>query len=415
MTFSQKVAISDSRVWGVILAAGSGARLARSCGGQAKQFLNWRGKPLYWHSIETFARCACVEGVVLVLPPNSKENVPELYQKYQPGIQLKVTEGGPTRNDSSILGLARVPLTVRKVLIHDAARPFFTPELIWRICEQLTSERPCVIPGMPVKDTIKLINSAGLNDNASPVEKTLPRANLRSVQTPQGFMASVLRKAQQDWQHLINNNTLENMPEITDDASLMENFGYPVYIINGEEKNCKITTPEDLKLLQEPNSCIPVSGFGYDVHKISHMEEDKPLMLGGIKIPSKFSLIAHSDGDVLLHALMDAILGAANSGDIGQHFPDNNPEFANISSSLLLNRVMTMVSKNNVTITSIDLTLVCQKPKISPFRKEIEKNIGRLTKVDRVNLKATTEEGLGFTGREEGIKAYAIVSGLKRV
>ncbi|MDR2055364.1 MAG: 2-C-methyl-D-erythritol 2,4-cyclodiphosphate synthase, partial [Desulfovibrio sp.] len=197
----------------------------------------------------------------------------------------------------------------------------------------------------------------------------------------------------------------------TDDAALMEKAGHSVRVIAGEPKNVKITTPEDLAMLAETPAPCPRVGMGHDVHRYGG---NRPLVLGGVAIPGGPKVLAHSDGDALLHALMDALLGCAGLGDIGQHFPDSDMRFENIPSSVMLNEVLAMTRNAGIRPIHADMTIVAQIPRIHPWREEIRNNVARLLNLPagRVNLKAGTEEGLGFTGRREGIKAYAVVSAL---
>lgn len=233
---------------------------------------------------------------------------------------------------------------------------------------------------------------------------TLPRARLAAVQTPQGFQLELLR--------LAHGHALQEGLSVTDDAALLEALGHAVHIIPGEAANVKITRPEDLALLEEKQEqARPRTGLGYDVHRYG---PGRPMKLGGVVIPGGPQVLAHSDGDVLLHALMDALLGCAGLGDIGQHFSDKDARFEGISSALLLDHVLDMTRAAGLTLCHADLTVVAQTPRLAPFREEIRKNVARLLSLPTalVNLKATTEEGLGFTGRAEGVKAYAVVSAL---
>ncbi len=235
------------------------------------------------------------------------------------------------------------------------------------------------------------------------VLRTIERTPLRAVQTPQAFQRIALRHAHEE--------ARQKERIVTDDAAMMEDSGFTVVIVPGESTNMKITTPDDLRLLETPQepSHIPCTGFGYDVHRFG---SGRPLKLGGIAIPNAPEIVAHSDGDVLLHALMDALLGCAALGDIGEHFPDTAQAYDNISSVLLLDEVLERIRKRNIQPVHVDMTIVTQTPKIAPFRENIRKNVARLLalEIQAVHLKATTEEGLGFTGAKEGIKAFAQVT-----
>ncbi|SFW61823.1 MULTISPECIES: 2-C-methyl-D-erythritol 4-phosphate cytidylyltransferase [Desulfovibrio] len=386
--------------WAILLAAGQGHRLAAATGGLAKQFLHWQGMPLYWHAAKAMSRSAAVAGIVFVFPPADydahAENLRALYAAGDLGLPCLTAVGGALRQDSVRHGLAALPADVSHVLIHDAARPFVSPALIRKICASLESGVPGAIPALPVTDTIKTVSH-------DLVTGTLPRHTLRAVQTPQGFRLELLLQA--------HSHAEKQKLNVTDDASLLEELGCEVHVVEGEAANVKITNPEDMDLLRPPHALPrPCTGMGYDVHR--YAPGGRPMRLGGVLIPAGPEVAAHSDGDVLLHALTDAILGCAGLGDIGQHFSDKDPRFDNISSALLLDEALDMVRKKGVQLCHADLTLIAQTPRLAPHREEIRKNIARLLALpaDCVNLKASTEEGLGFTGRAEGIKAYAVVT-----
>lgn len=386
--------------WALILAAGSGRRLAAATGGTAKQFLRWRGVPLFWHSARAMSRSAAIGGLVFVFPASrmdaARSLLDALHRRDDLGLPWFVAQGGPRRQDSVALGLAALPGTVRHVLVHDAARPFVSPGLVRRLSAALAEGAEAVIPVLPVTDTIKRV-AHGF------VRQTLPRAELAAVQTPQGFALPPLRQA--------HARARENGLEATDDAALMEAMGHEVRAIDGEACNVKITNPDDLALLRDTAPQPETrTGMGYDVHR--YATGGRPLVLGGVPIPGGPEVLAHSDGDVLLHALMDALLGCACLGDIGQHFPDKDPAFAGISSAVLLRRVLDMTRAAGVQARHADLTVVAQTPRLAPHSGAIRKNVARLLDLPAacVNIKASTEEGLGFTGRAEGIKVYAVVS-----
>ncbi|MDR1857817.1 MAG: 2-C-methyl-D-erythritol 4-phosphate cytidylyltransferase [Desulfovibrio sp.] len=388
----------------MVLAAGQGSRLAQATGGRPKQFLEWRGSPLYWHSVLTFGRCAAVDGVVLVFPPDvlesERERVAGLSRRDALGLPLRTVAGGPRRQDSVRHGLAGLPPEAEFVLVHDGARPFLAPGLVHRVAEALRNA-PGAIPALPVTDTVKEIRKG--NDGRDVVAGTLPREGLVAVQTPQGFVVRLLREAHER----------AGERDVTDDASLMEEAGHEIRIVEGDPRNVKITRPEDLALIADPEVLCTVAGLGYDVHRFAKGgEEGRPLKLGGIPIPGDMRVLAHSDGDVLLHAVMDAILGAAGLGDIGRHFPDDDPAMEGVSSALLLDRTLELAAGSGVRPFHADVTVIAQRPKVQPFRDEIRGNLARLLQLprERVNVKATTEEGLGFTGRMEGIKASALVT-----
>jgi 2-C-methyl-D-erythritol 4-phosphate cytidylyltransferase/2-C-methyl-D-erythritol 2,4-cyclodiphosphate synthase len=390
--------------WAVILAAGRGLRSGRQV---PKQFLPYRGMPLFLHSLLAFAAVPSLRGLVLVLPPDCDFDAVSslLRDRYAVRLPCLLRAGGESRQESSALGAAALPADCDAVLIHDAARPFVTPSLITRVMEAL--ERGCraVIPGIAVTDTLKEVDASGV------VRKHLDRAGLRAVQTPQGFVPEDLKKAHE--------RARSAYSPVTDDAGLMELCGIPVTVLPGEPGNFKITTPEDLRLLRPmpddagsggfPTS-VPRSGFGYDVHRYGG---NRPLVLGGIPIPGDLAVHAHSDGDVLLHALMDALLGCICAGDIGLLFPDSDPNLENIAGGILLTETLERCRAAGFRPEHADLTVIAQVPRIAPYRDAVTDNIAKLLRLDRsrVNLKATTEEHLGFTGEKKGIKAAALVNG----
>ncbi len=398
-------------IWAILLAAGHGRRMAEAAGGP-KQFLLFRGAPLYWHAAKTFTSVARLRGLIFVFPEhclNEERKRLELLTSRNFGLPWRVTAGGAERRDSARNALAALPPECDAVLIHDSARPFVTPTLANRVIDALEEGAQGAIPGIALTDTIKRAHDAQ-------IAETLDRSSLFAVQTPQGFARGILEQA--------HAKALENGWSVTDDAALLERLGFPVRLVPGEIENNKITTPEDLRMLAPRETApapLPVAGLGYDVHRFtSAAENDKkrqparPMRLGGVPITNGPEVLAHSDGDVLLHALMDALLGLIGKGDIGGLFPDTDPAFDNLNSSLMLDHVLDLVNEAGVRLTHVDCTLVAQIPKIAPWREEIRKNLCRLLNLDpaHVNVKATTEEGLGFTGEKKGIKALVTASGL---
>ncbi|BBD07835.1 2-C-methyl-D-erythritol 4-phosphate cytidylyltransferase [Desulfovibrio ferrophilus] len=385
--------------WAIILAAGSGTRLAEAGLATRKQFLELEGLPLFWHSALTFAHVARISGLVFVFPPEefdaAKASTEALLAQYPLNLPCRFAQGGIRRQDSVFNGLEALPADCLQVLVHDSARPFASARLSNTLIDTLGSGAEAAIPAIPVKDTIKRISG-------STVAETLPRAELCAVQTPQAFILAMLRKAHEFCQ--------QNQIAVTDDASMVEAMGGSVAIVPGEEDNIKITTPEDLKMLTPKQTpAIPVTGWGYDVHKYG---PGRPMVLGGVPIQGAPEVVAHSDGDVLLHALADALLGCLGRGDIGQHFPDTDAAFEGIESSILVNEILLMADKDGLNITHVDLTLICQKPRLAPHTAQIKSSVERLLRLNskQVNVKATTEEGLGFTGKKLGIKAVACVT-----
>jgi 2-C-methyl-D-erythritol 4-phosphate cytidylyltransferase/2-C-methyl-D-erythritol 2,4-cyclodiphosphate synthase len=386
-------------LWTIILAAGQGSRLACETGGERKQFLPLDGLPLYWRSVTTMAAVPELAGMVVVFPaPEFDERARELHDLKEAspvGVPVLAVAGGKRRQDSVRLGLAALPQGCGRVLVHDSARPFFSPTLVRALLDGLTDGIDGVVPGLPVTDTVKHVED-------DRVLSTLRRDSLRAVQTPQLFPAALLRQ--------VHERALAESWEVTDDASMVELAGGTIRVVPGETANLKITNPEDLRVLAAPTPApVPCTGFGYDVHAYGGT---RPMVLGGMPIAGAPLVKAHSDGDVLLHALCDAILGCLGLGDIGEHFPDSDKKFDNISSAILLSEVMDKARHMGLTVTHVDLTVIAQTPRLSPHKAGIRANVARLMELSdhQVNVKATTEEHLGFTGRKEGIKAVAVVT-----
>lgn len=393
-------------IWAIIAAGGSGSRLAGAGGGTPKQFMEYRGVPLYWHGARAFARVAALRGVVFVFPPHllddAAQDLERLARTEDFPLPFKVAAGGKERQDSVRNALTALPPECDAVLVHDAARPFVTPRLAASVAQALLDGHAGVIPGLPVVDTVKQVDATGT------VTATIDRATLRAVQTPQGFFRPALVRAHE--------TAVERGLAVTDDAALLEAAGIPVLVVPGDAANVKITSPADLALLHpehtETPMPVPLTGFGYDVHAFGG---GRPLILGGVPIPCDLTVNAHSDGDTLLHALIDAILGCLGRGDIGTLFPDSDPGFAGIESGILLAEVLRLAAQDRVTLAHADLTVVAQTPRLAPHRERIAANVARLLglPLHRVNVKATTEEKLGFTGEKKGIKAYAVVTAMQ--
>ncbi|MDD6649418.1 MAG: 2-C-methyl-D-erythritol 2,4-cyclodiphosphate synthase [Subdoligranulum variabile] len=297
-----------------------------------------------------------------------------------------VVQGGATRADSVRSGLAAAKGQL--VAIHDAARPFASAEIITAAL-QAAAESGAAAPAVPVKDTIKIADQDGK------VVATPDRAMLYAVQTPQCFDRALYLQA-------LEAVSGEKASLVTDDCSLFELAGLPVTLTAGDYANLKITTKEDLQ--KEKTMRI---GHGYDVHRLV---EDRKLILGGVEVPYEKGLLGHSDADVLLHAVMDAVLGAAALGDIGQHFPDTDPAYKGADSLALTREVAKIIAAHGYKVGNIDATILCQRPKLAPHIPTMRQNIADAfgLPLDAVSVKATTEERLGFTGEGLGIAAHAV-------
>lgn len=377
----------------IIAAAGSGTRMGFS---KNKVLVPLLGVPILVRSIEKFTCQAWVEQIIVVVRREDYSEVESLIKQWDLRVD-KLIIGGKRRQDSVALGLESLSPDIEWVFIHDAARPLIESRIINDVYNQV-SKYQAIGVAVPVKDTIKVIN------NVQVVEDTPIRANLWAIQTPQVFSYSLIKQAYQQakisgW-------------EVTDDCSLVENMGFPVKLIEGSYTNIKITTKEDLQLaavllkMQTGGSLVMKSGMGYDVHRLT---KGRQLILAGVEIDHPYGLAGHSDADVVTHALMDSLLGAAGLGDIGRHFPDTEPEYRGISSIELLKRVMAKLNSLDYQINNVDLIIVAQKPKLAPYVECMRTVLAKTMRIDpgNINIKATTTEGLGFCGREEGIAAFA--------
>lgn len=379
-----------ARVAAVVVAAGQGVRAG---GALPKQFRRIAGETLLEHALSAFAEAPKVAFVQPVIRPEDLAIVRTLTS----GMNiLAPVSGGPTRQASVRAGLeALLPRSPDIVLIHDAARPFASANLIARAIEA-AEKTGAAIPALPVTDTVKRVDQAGT------VEATLDRDSIRLVQTPQAFAFPALLEAHQ-------RAAAQGRNDFTDDAALAEWAGMKVSVFAGEPGNIKLTTPEDFARAEAIQSAAlgdVRTGSGLDVHAFGPGDH---VTLGGIRIPHSHSLTGHSDADVALHALTDAILGALADGDIGAHFPPSDPQWRGASSDRFLAFAVERVRARGGRIANLDLTIVCEAPRIGEHRDTMRASIARFAGIgiERVSVKATTSEKLGFTGRGEGIAAYA--------
>lgn len=358
----------------IIVAAGKGERTGSSV---PKQFAPLAGRPMLCWSHAALAAHPAIDRVVVVIG----EGQDALLAEALPGV-IGVC-GGATRRESVARGLAAIAGADR-VLIHDAARPFVTAAVIDRLLAALDSHEGA-IPTLPVADT--LVAADGAN---------VPRAGLARVQTPQAFRFESIVKAHADWQG----------DEPTDDAQMVRALGGSIALVQGDAMLEKVTFAEDFAAAQARIGWDTRTATGFDVHRLEDGEE---LWLGGVKIPHHQGLSGHSDADVALHALTDALLGTIAAGDIGQHFPPSDPQWRGAESGQFLQHAASLIAARGGEISFIDVTIICEAPKIGPHRGTIQARIAELLglSTDRVSVKATTTERLGFTGRGEGIAAQA--------
>jgi 2-C-methyl-D-erythritol 4-phosphate cytidylyltransferase/2-C-methyl-D-erythritol 2,4-cyclodiphosphate synthase len=388
------------KIVALITACGRGNRFNRG-EGIPKQYLPLAGIPMLRHSILAFLNHPQVSDVLCVIHPDDVE----LYEQSTIGLDLlNPVFGGETRQSSIRIGLEElIDYKPNKVLIHDGVRPFVSKRIINGILEKLESH-PAVIPAIAVEDTIKKIGDGK-------IEWTLERENLWRAQTPQGFL----------YQDILNSHIAFKDLNFTDDSALNEYAGIPVAIVPGSQNNFKITTEEDydrakhmipflIDDYREETRC----GIGFDVHGFRKIEndEDNFIRLCGTEIEFDKKILAHSDGDVGIHALIDALLGAIGQGDIGEHFPPSEQKWKNCDSREMLKKVYGIIQKSSASILNIDLTIICERPKILKYKNKMKEELSAILGVSsqRINIKATTTEKLGFIGREEGIACQAIAS-----
>lgn len=382
---------TGEKVAAVIVAAGRGTRAGHA--DVPKQFRAIGGESLLRRSLGLFAdKTLCGMAQTVIHPDNAA-----LYAQAADGFALlPPVHGGPTRQASVLAGLeALVPHGPDIVLVHDAARPFASRALIARAIDA-ARKTGAAIPGLPVTDTIKSIDRHGF------VGETLARDSLRAVQTPQAFAFEPLLEAHR-------RAVRERRGDFTDDAAIAEWAGMQVSVFDGESGNIKITHPEDFMRAEAMTMGLlgdVRTGNGIDVHAFGSGDH---VIIGGIRIPHVQALTGHSDADVGLHALTDALLGAIADGDIGAHFPPSDPQWRGASSDRFLQFAVERVTARGGRVSHLDLTIVCERPKIGPHRDAIRASIAGIAGIDvsRVAVKATTSEQLGFTGRGEGIAAYA--------
>ncbi|WP_308814084.1 bifunctional 2-C-methyl-D-erythritol 4-phosphate cytidylyltransferase/2-C-methyl-D-erythritol 2,4-cyclodiphosphate synthase [Sphingomonas sp. GV3] len=364
------------RTTALILAAGSGTRAG---GATPKQFAKVAGKALVSHAYEAFANHPAVDSVVVVVAPGAEAQARDALG------DVRMVTGGQSRRESVALGLAAIE--GERVLVHDAARPFVPAAVIDRVVSAL-DRADGAYPVLAVADTL-------VRDGA-----VVSRDGLSRVQTPQGFALEALRSAHRQW---------PDGEEATDDAQMVRRLGGRVVLVQGDPMLDKVTHPEDFAAAEKRVAWETRSASGFDVHRL---EEGEELWLGGVLIPHDKGLSGHSDADVALHAITDALLGTIAAGDIGTHFPPSDPQWKGAESGQFLRHAAALVADAGGRVDFVDLTLICESPKIGPHRSAMRARIAALLDLPeaRVSVKATTTERLGFTGRGEGIAAQAVAT-----
>ena len=364
----------------IILAGGESQRFKSNL---PKPYQLYKGKPLLLHSVDKAKDYKKFSKIVIVINSKHKAYIKKLKIK-----GVKIIFGGKTRAESAYKALASVKKeNIKNVMIHDAARPDFSHQLLKRLFKELKNNK-CVIPAIQSTDSIKLKELNKISN--------IKRENIYLTQTPQAFNYSELYKLQ---------NELGS--EVTDDANLFIKAKKKIKLIKGEIKNIKITINNDIKI----NNFIKY-GIGFDIHRLV---PNKKLYLGGVKIPFQLGTLGHSDGDPVLHAITDAILGACNMGDIGEKFSDKNKKYKNVRSTILLSKVIDQIKNKNYLINNIDINIITEKPKIKNYKTKIANCISKICEISpsQINIKGKTTEKLGVIGKEKAIACEAIVSIIK--
>lgn len=410
------------RTVGVVMAAGGrGTRMGAEI---PKQFILLGGKPLFLHALQAFLEHPAIGVILLGTPAEFMERSADLVRQFYPSSaileKVRIFEGGVRRQDTVAKGVRRLKEfpDILGVMVHDAARPFLSRPVLDRSVEAL-QERKAFGVGIPVSDT--LWEKKGKSEEIV-LSGIIQRDKVMRAQTPQGSPVDIFLKALEQVEK-------KGDPDFTDEASLLLWAGFSVHIVMGEESNRKITTPGDLAWAEEwiemrkrnelmknkrpeehySRRSWPRIGQGIDVHPF---EEGRELWLGGVKIPHSRGLAGHSDADAVIHALCDALLGAVGEGDIGRHFPPSDERYRGKDSRYFLEEIVVLLSKKGYLPHQVDLTIVAERPKISPYAGKMQEVLSRILGIapGDVSIKATTSEKLGFTGREEGLMAMAVAT-----
>jgi 2-C-methyl-D-erythritol 4-phosphate cytidylyltransferase/2-C-methyl-D-erythritol 2,4-cyclodiphosphate synthase len=379
----------------IIPAAGLGARFG---GSQPKQLITLGGRPILQRAIDVFLSHPLISDLIVALPRDLAIEPPAYLRAGTRPIEI--VEGGSRRQDSVARAFDRASQRADLVVIHDAARPLVSRDLVSRTIDAAL-EHGAAIAAMPVTDTVKRSNASRI------VVDTLPRDEIFLAQTPQAFRVSVLRDALE---------RADGSTEVTDEARLVELAGYPVKVVAGDPRNVKITTPDDLAAAERMLEMAPMGGSegtplrigaGYDLHVLV---PGRPLILGGITVPFEKGLQGHSDADVVCHAVIDAILGGAGAGDIGRHFPDSDPAWKAADSTKLLAQAVEIVARAGYSVVNVDVVVIAERPRLAPhvpaMRDSLARSLG--IAVNQVSVKGKTNEGVDSTGTGTAIASHAV-------
>jgi len=391
------------RVTAIIAAGGAGRRLGAAV---PKQMLEIGGRSILERSVEAFAVHPAVAETIVVLPPELAAAPPSWLAGRTP--RVRVVAGGERRQDSVANGFEAADERADVLLVHDAARPFVTADVISRVIEAAAAHG-AAIAAIPVSDTVKRVEQ---RSGEAVVVGTIPREAVYLAQTPQGFARGVLREAVALGRTGV---------DATDEAMLAERAGHAVRIVDGAPSNVKITTAEDFAAAVQQTTAVadrtrmaPAApadlariGVGYDLHRLA---AGRRLILGGVEVPSELGALGHSDADVVCHAITDALLGAASAGDIGQHFPDTDAAWKDASSIGLLRQVVQLVGDRGFAVINVDVVVVLERPKLGPYRSRMAETLAAALGIDphAVSVKAKTNEGVDAVGRGEAIAAHAV-------
>ena len=385
----------------VILAGGAGTRM-----GGEKQYLPLAGRPMLEWTVEAFVSSGLFAGVILALGPDNLKKHGPAWEK----AGVRVAPAGATRTESLRNAFALVSPGAALVAVHDGARPLVTKKLI-AACLDKAAEAGAAVPAVPLKDTVKTVSADG-----RAFESTPARASMLAVQTPQCYrrevLAAILERA-------------ASGRDYTDESQVLEELGVKAAVVPSDYRNIKVTTPEDLLIAEafmkdekertvSARVKIPVAraGFGYDIHR---MVEGRPLILGGVKIEHTKGLLGHSDGDVVLHAVCDALLGSISAGEIGVYFPPTDLTIMGISSGEIAKKTLEVLASRKARIVNVDITMVAEEPKLKPHYEAIRDSVAGILGLDKsdVSVKAKSREGLGDIGRGEAMVCYAVASVIK--
>jgi len=382
----------------IVAAGGRGLRVGAD---QPKQFLDIDGRSILERSVAALAASDRIGEIVVALPSDYVGTIGKTLQGLST-TPIVCVEGGARRQDSVANAFAKSSRTAEVIVIHDAARPFVTPDLIARSVDAALAHG-AAIAAIPVRDTVKQAGDPD-RDGSRPIRATIPRDTVFLAQTPQAFRRSVLARALEEGKSI----------DATDEAMLVERLGLPVHVVEGDVRNVKITTPEDLATARgmAPNKGVPYGliriGNGYDLHTLA---AGRPLILAGVTIPFELGLDGHSDADIVCHAVTDAVLGAAGAGDIGRLFPDTDPKWKGADSIALLKGAMARVGEAGYRVSNVDVTVIAQRPKLLPYLEAMRANLAAALGVDAgaVSVKGKTNEGVDSMGRGESMACHAVV------